>query len=75
VSLEEALRRHAMRPRATEFTVHDMRDWHLPRDLLGFSDEHMVPETSTMDATIASIAAVADLPLTARDEDFLPALV
>jgi hypothetical protein len=63
-----------MRPRATEFTVQDMRDWYHPRDLVGFTVEHVVPETSTMDATTASIAAVSDLPLTARGEDFLPAL-
>lgn len=73
VSVEETLRRHAMRPQATEFTGQDMRDWYHPRDLLGFPEEHVVPETSTIESTIASIAAVADLPLTAQDDDFLAA--
>jgi hypothetical protein len=51
-----------------------MRGWYNQRDLLGFGEEHVVPETSSMEATIAYIAAVADLPMTARDEDFLTPL-
>jgi chloramphenicol 3-O-phosphotransferase len=73
VSWEETLRRHATRPQAG-FTAEDMRGWYHPRDLLGFDDEHVVPETSALEATIAYIAAVAGLPLTATDEDVLPAL-
>jgi hypothetical protein len=51
-----------------------MRSWYHPRDLLGFADEHAVPETSAMQTTIAHIAAVSDLALMARDADYLPAL-
>jgi hypothetical protein len=40
---------------------------------LGFDKEYVVPETSSMEATIAYIAATADLPLTRRDNDFQPA--
>ncbi len=74
VSLEETLRRHALRPQATEFTAEDMRGWYIPRDLLGLTDECVVSEASSIEATITHIAAVADLPLNAQDEDFLPAL-
>jgi adenylate kinase family enzyme len=73
VSFEETLRRHGTRPQATDFTAADMRRWYKPWDLLGFDDEHVVPEASSMEATIARIAATANLSLTTRDEDFVPA--
>jgi hypothetical protein len=62
VSLDETLRRHTTRPQATEFTPDDMRGWFAGRDLLG-GDEHVVPESSTLEDTVAFIAATADLPL------------
>jgi hypothetical protein len=35
-------------------------------------DEHVIAQTSSMEETIAFIAATAALALTQRDEDFLP---
>jgi predicted kinase len=64
VSLAETLRRHATRPEAAQFTPAEMRGWYVPRDLLGGDDEQVVPESSTLDATIARIAATAALPQT-----------
>lgn len=72
VSLAETLRRHRTRPQATEFTPADMRGWYAPRDLLGVDDEQVIPESSTLDATVARIAAAAGLALTGRDEDVPP---
>jgi hypothetical protein len=73
VSLAETLRRHRTRPQATEFTAADMRGWYAPRDLLGVDDEHVIPESSTLDATVTRIAATAGLALTGRDDDVPPA--
>jgi predicted kinase len=63
VSLDETLRRHTTRPQATEFTPDDMRGWYARRDLLGGDEEHVVPESSTLEDTVAFIAATAGLPL------------
>lgn len=65
VSFTETLRRHATRPQAAEFTPAQMRDWYVPRDLLGCDDERVVPESSTLRETIAFIATSAGLPQTA----------
>jgi len=64
VSLGETLRRHTTRPQATQFTAADMRGWYTPRDLLGAAGERVVPESSTLDETVALIAAAAGLPQT-----------
>jgi hypothetical protein len=40
-----------------------MRGWYAPRDLPGFDDEHVVPESSTLAETIAHIAETAGLPV------------
>ena len=69
VSFEETVRRHATRPQAAEFTVEDMRGWYQHRDLLGFAGEHVIPQTSTLDRTVALIAEVTGLPQDARDDD------
>jgi predicted kinase len=57
VSLDETLRRHATRPQATEFGPDDMREWHKPRDLLTGIQEHVIPETSTLQETTSLILA------------------
>jgi predicted kinase len=62
VSLEETLRRHASRPQANEFTADDMRGWYAPRDLLGIDGERVVPETSTLEATVELIGRVVGAP-------------
>jgi predicted kinase len=61
VSMEETLRRHATRPQAAEFGADEMRDWYRCRDLLGGIPEHVIPETSTLQETIALILAEAQL--------------
>ncbi|MGW4528392.1 AAA family ATPase [Amycolatopsis sp. NPDC004378] len=55
VSLEESLRRHTTRPQAAEFGPEHMRGWYLERDLLPGVDERIVPETSSLEATIERI--------------------
>jgi len=67
VSLAETLHRHATRPQAEQFTAADMRGWYTPRDLLGLDDEQVIPESSTLDETVARIATTAGLPLLERD--------
>lgn len=55
VSWRETVRRHQTRPQAQEFGVEEMRGWYRPRDLLGFAEERIVPETSTLDETVDRI--------------------
>lgn len=62
VSLAETLRRHATRPQASEFSADDMRGWYQPADLLGVDGEHVIPQHSSMEESIAYIAATAGLP-------------
>jgi hypothetical protein len=69
VSFDETARRHATRPQSAEFTVEDMRGWYAPRDVLGFAGEHVVPQDSALDRTVALIAEVTGLPQDARDDD------
>jgi hypothetical protein len=61
VSMEETLRRHATRPQAAEFGPDDMRRWHRPKDLLSAIREHVIPETSSLQATISRILAETQL--------------
>ncbi|GAA4729949.1 kinase [Phytohabitans rumicis] len=72
VSLEETLRRHQMRPQATEFTMDDMRGWYAPHDVLNVDGEHIIDESSSMERTIEYIAAAAGVPLNRREDDFQP---
>jgi predicted kinase len=55
VTMDETLRRHALRPQASEFGPDDMRSWYRPRDLLASVQEHVIPETSTIEQTVALI--------------------
>lgn len=57
VSMEEALRRHATRPQAAEFSKDDMRRWYRTGDLLGVIREHVIPESSTLPETVSLILA------------------
>jgi adenylate kinase family enzyme len=61
VSLEETLLRHLGRPQASEFTHEDMRQWYRPRDLLSAIRERIVPETTSLHATVRLIAAETGL--------------
>lgn len=69
VSFDETARRHTTRPQSGDFTVEDMRGWYQARDLLGFAGELTVPETSTLERTVALIAEVTGLPQDGRDDD------
>ncbi|WP_328345665.1 kinase [Micromonospora sp. NBC_00421] len=73
VSLSETLRRHELRPQATEFTADNMRDWYAPRDVVGYDDEVVLPEVTSMEEAVLRIAITAGLPLTGRDADVPPA--
>ncbi|WP_433121433.1 kinase [Micromonospora sp. CA-246542] len=74
VSLPETLRRHETRPLAAEVSPENLRSWYTPRDVLGWPDELVLPETTTLEQAIERIATVAGLPLTGRDNDLLPAV-
>ncbi|CCH16393.1 kinase [Micromonospora lupini] len=72
VSLAETLRRHLTRPQVGEFTGEQMSGWYAAHDLLGWPDELVLPETTTLDGAVEAIAAAAGLPQTGRDDDLLP---
>jgi predicted kinase len=55
VTMDETLRRHAMRPQASEFGPDDLRGWYRPRDLLASVHERIIPETSTLHQTVRLI--------------------
>ncbi|MEU8216743.1 kinase [Micromonospora taraxaci] len=74
VSWPETLRRHQTRPEAQEFTADTMLGVYAPRDVLGWPDELVLPETTTLEQAIERIATTAGLPLTGRDDDLLPAV-
>jgi predicted kinase len=57
-SYAETLRRHQTRPQAADFTGEHMRAWYRERDLLGVPGERVVPESSTLEETIALISEV-----------------
>ncbi|WP_263248678.1 AAA family ATPase [Saccharopolyspora rosea] len=60
VSWGETLRRHAMRPQSDEFGPDEMRRWYCPRDLLGWPEERLVPESATPAETTTRILAELD---------------
>lgn len=55
ISFVETLRRHATRPQASQFGIEEMRGWYRERDLLDFTDERLIPETSSLDETVNRI--------------------
>jgi adenylate kinase family enzyme len=61
VDFDETVRRHADRPQASEFTVEQMRGWYVARDLLGTPGEQVIPQTWTVDESIAFIADATGL--------------
>ncbi|BCJ41841.1 hypothetical protein GCM10010168_75290 [Actinoplanes ianthinogenes] len=52
VSFDETVRRHLSRPEPIPVTADQMREWYHPLDLLGVPGERVVPEESTLDATV-----------------------
>lgn len=61
VTMGETLRRHALRPQASEFGPGDMRRWYRPRDLLRSVEERVIPETSSLQQTVDLILADTQL--------------
>ena len=54
---EETLRRHATRLQSCEFGEAEMREWFLPRDLLGIEGERIIDQGLTTEETIELVAA------------------
>jgi predicted kinase len=61
VTMGETLRRHALRPQASEFGPDALREWYRPRDLLTSVQERIVPERSTLQQTVDLILADTQL--------------
>ncbi|MEU4471290.1 kinase [Micromonospora sp. NPDC023888] len=72
VSLPETLRRHLTRPQVSEFSAEQMSGWYAAHDVLGWSDELVLPESTGLEEAVQAIAAAAGLPQTGRDDDMLP---
>ncbi|WP_433267430.1 kinase [Micromonospora vinacea] len=72
VTLPETLRRHLTRPQVDEFTAEQMSGWYAAHDVLGWPDELVLPETTTLEDAVQAIAVTAGLPQTGRDDDVLP---
>jgi predicted kinase len=60
ITWEETLRRHATRPQSAEFGEAEMREWFLPRDLLGVDQERVVDEGLSLAETIELVAGELD---------------
>jgi hypothetical protein len=61
ISLEETVRRHATRPKATAFSAEEMATWYRPRDLLDSPRETVIDETSSLGATVERLLAETGL--------------
>ncbi len=61
VSIDETLRRHAMRPESADFSGDDMRGWYRCRDLLTAVEERVVGESSPLEQTVSLILTESEL--------------
>ena len=59
VSLEETLRRHATRPKLTQFSETEMREWYPPAHKSGHKFEHIIPEHFSIEETIEYIKRIS----------------
>jgi adenylylsulfate kinase-like enzyme len=55
IPLEETLRRHQTKANSHEFGEAEMRQWHLPGDVLGVENERIITQDSSLDATVERI--------------------
>ena len=62
VSFEETLRRHETRPQRDQFGPEHMRSWWLEHDVLTVIPERIIPEISSLEATVARIIADVEGP-------------
>jgi predicted kinase len=65
ISLDETVRRHATRAKATAFDADAMREWYRGHDPLGVPGEVIVPESSTLEETVRRILAETGLAVAA----------
>jgi hypothetical protein len=61
VGFDETVRRHHGRVEPIPVTAAQMRDWYTEQDLLGVEGEHVIPETSTLQQTVATILDTSGL--------------
>jgi hypothetical protein len=57
ISFDESLRRHATKPKASEFGEAEMRAWWRPNDVLGVEGETILAESLSLDDAVAAILA------------------
>lgn len=57
VSFEETLRRHETRPQRTQFGPEHMQSWWIEHDYLTVIPEATIPESSSLEETVAKIIA------------------
>lgn len=55
VPLEETLRRHQRRPMSIEVPPDRLREWYIPRDVLGVTGEVVIDGMRDLDTTLAAI--------------------
>ncbi|MFG1816163.1 AAA family ATPase [Kribbella sp. NPDC049174] len=55
IPLEETVRRHATRPKATAFTAEEMATWYYATDLLDEPRETVIDQTSSLEMTVKRI--------------------
>ncbi len=55
VPLEETIRRHATRPKASAFAGADMAEWYHPQDLLDGPRETVIDQSSSLEMTVKRI--------------------
>lgn len=55
VSFEETLKRHSTKPNSHEFGELEMRRWYKDRDVTGFDNEIVIPESDTIDQAVDRI--------------------
>jgi len=61
ISFEETLCRHKSKSNAHEFGEKEMRAWYMSRDLLGYRNEKVIPEKSSLEDTVRMIIEDAEL--------------
>lgn len=63
ISFEETIKRHDTRPAKTQFGEEEMKEWWSLASPMGHTHETTIPESSTLEETIRTIAKVAALTL------------
>lgn len=61
VSFEETLRRHSLKPVASEYGEKQMREWWQEKDYLNIQQEKIISENMNIDDIIAMILSDADI--------------